>query len=358
MPKKDKSSGSEAKEKGKGSGDKKASASATPVTAYQYGTVRERAAMKNQDHRGWNYLVLAISAIVFFAPFFHPESRERVVNMMTTLESHKFCYGWFSTLDFCGSCIVCFAYRTATEKAIAAGDETTCRHHSSPLGHYAFGIFTCLFSQFGGTCCTAILLGQHASWTAGNHVTNAFLLAWWLTFCCPGDVWFMAMGYRALRLSLQSLACISAAHAVSSWGVEKALVADHVKMRNSAWGALAAGYLSGCFGWPLVAYFETGGDRLGKMGPSWAMQRTFYAVLFYYVCTNPHGTLTPYKSALGLGEPDKALVQSILAASFLTLQVGVDIVGVNLLQTANSVTSVLASVIVPVNMKLAHPKQD
>mmetsp|Transcript_3121 Transcript_3121/g.7532 ORF Transcript_3121/g.7532 Transcript_3121/m.7532 type:complete len:355 (-) Transcript_3121:133-1197(-) len=354
MPKK----GSSKVAQDKADASSKPKAAGQGVTGYMFGTVKERAAMQNQDHKGWNYGVVFAFAALVAAPFFIPEYRAMVRDGMREIESAKFLYGWFSLLDFAGSAMVCFSYRTATQKAIADGDEALCRKHSSPLAHYVYGIFTCLFSQFGGTTSTAIFLGQNASWTAGNHVTNAFLLAWWLTFCCPMDLWFTAMQYRAMRLPVQAVACVSAAHAVTSWGLEKALSAEHQRMRNSAWGALACGYLSGCFGWPLVAFFETGGDRLTRLGPSWAMQRTFYAVLFYYVWTNPHSTLTPIKASVGLGDGDKILAQAVLAAAFLTLQVGIDIAGVDLLKVLNTGTALVVALVAPINMPLARPKQE
>lgn len=36
------------------------------------------------------------------------------------------------------------------------------------------------------------------------------------------------------------------------------------------------GYLSGCFGWAVVAFFETGGALIRSAGPTWAMQVLAY----------------------------------------------------------------------------------
>eukprot|EP00961_Rhodomonas_salina_P010857 145240-Rhodomonas_salina.1 len=48
-----------------------------------------------------------------------------------------------------------------------------------------------------------VLLGQNASWAAGTHVWSALLLAWWLTFSFPGDLWYKAMHTPFLFLPLK-----------------------------------------------------------------------------------------------------------------------------------------------------------
>lgn len=328
------------------------------ITAYQFGIVSERAALQNDENRLYNWLLLSAFATVMFLPFFDLEYRGIAMKYMQIAESARFSSKWFSLLDFCGSALVCYNYRKAVEKGIKDGDERLSYLHSTPLSHYAIGIVTCLYSQFGGTTMTAIFLGENASWTAGDHVWGAFLLAWWLTFSSPFDVWYTMMESAALRGPLQAFACVSAAHAVTSWGLEKALKASHARMANSAWAAIVCGYLSGCFGWVVVGFFETMGDRVKTMGPSWTMQRTFYAVIFYYAATNPHGKLTPLKELVGLEDTSKELAQAILAACFLTLQFGIDVVGIDLLKLIKPIMFVISRIVAPINMQLARIKDE
>jgi len=346
------------KTRSKGGGWEAAKSPKDKVTAYQFGIVRERAVMKNEEHPIYNWIFLAAFGAVAFLPFFNLEYRSLAMEYMQIAESAKFGFNWFSLLDFSGSTLVCYNYRKAVEKGIRDKDERLSYMHSTPLSHYAIGIVTCLYSQFGGTTMTAIFLGENASWTAGDHVWGAFLLAWWLTFSSPFDVWYTMMDSAALRGPLQALACVSAAHAVTSWGLEKALKAAHSRMANSACAALVCGYVSGCFGWVVVGFFETMGERVKTMGPSWTMQRTFYAVIFYYVATNPHGKLTPAKELVGLGDMSKELAQALLASCFLTLQFGIDVVGIDLLKLLRPLVFVISKLVAPINMQLAETKEE
>ena len=84
----------------------------------------------------------------------------------------------FSYLDFCGSLLTCMAYRQSLQQNATYRFSMEC-------------LLSTLLMQFGGTTLTAvILLGQIPSYILSHTAMNAFLLAWWLCFACPYDVFY------------------------------------------------------------------------------------------------------------------------------------------------------------------------
>mmetsp|Transcript_3596 Transcript_3596/g.8485 ORF Transcript_3596/g.8485 Transcript_3596/m.8485 type:complete len:404 (-) Transcript_3596:43-1254(-) len=322
----------------------------------------------------YGYAYTALFAVALAAFLAYPGIWEEVAKWNDWVESLKVLGGNISFLDFCGSAMTCFAFRRSQEQAIARNDKKVLQLHASPLAHYATTIITCTFLQFGGTTTTAVLLGQNASWAAGTHVWSALLLAWWLTFSFPGDLWYKAMHTPFLFLPLKIGQTISSGHAVSSWGVEKALTAEHVRMRGSVWGALACGFFSASFGWVMVEYFQAGGAGLLASCPSWAMQRAYYAVLLYYGLTDPHSVLRAPRLALatfltplnpllgGVVEGAEAWSKSDAKVAvlffFLVLLFGQDFGGVDLLVPANGAMGRAARLLLPINMHTTYLPPD
>jgi len=281
---------------------------------------------------------------------------------MEWIESLKMGYGLFSVLDFCGSTVTCFNYRSEAQRLILGGDERLLVMYRTNLGFYAQTMLKCNFLQFGGTTVTALILGQAPSWLAGTHVFSAFLLAYWLVFCSPGDVWFQALSHTALLTPIKMTATISGAHALSSWGVDKALTAEHAKMRSSVWGALVCGFTSGCLGGLVAGVAEEGEGWVTSKAPTWPQQRTFYMVMLYYVVTDPHGVLN------GLSQVSYHLVGfegmtvfPVLAPSgckvwlvilMLILQFSLDVTGVDLLQPLNQALGRIMAIVFPIRMQL------
>jgi len=117
-----------------------------------------------------------------------------------------------SVLDLAGSALVCLRYR---QQASATGRS------------WLETLLSCSLMQFGGTTLTGWLLGQTPSWLLSHSAFPALLLAWWLTFYCPGDLYYAALtsvwGTLALQPAVTLVAAKSAGHAVTSWGVDKAL---------------------------------------------------------------------------------------------------------------------------------------
>ena len=89
-------------------------------------------------------------------------------------------------------------------------------------------LVACTVMQFGGTTLTGLLLGQTPSWILSHQAFPALLLSWWLTFHCPFDLYYYlmrrtgAIGWTFMRFA-EIGASISAGHAVTSWGMDKAL---------------------------------------------------------------------------------------------------------------------------------------
>jgi hypothetical protein len=152
-----------------------------------------------------------------------------------------------SALDLVGSTFVCVRYRQwAREERVSKQGAAT----PSALECLA----SCTLLQFCGTTLTSLFLGTVPSWLLSHTAFNALLLAWWLVFCCPGDYFFFFItrggaGNRAVRHILEVLGLVSSAHAITSWGTDKALScafhANGARIAQSLWSCLLCGLLSG-----------------------------------------------------------------------------------------------------------------
>jgi hypothetical protein len=202
---------------------------------------------------------------------------EAAMGAMQWIEGFRVAFGLISFLDFCGSTVTCYNYRCEAQRLTRAGDERLRMIHRTAVGFYAQTMIKCNFLQFGGTTITALILGQPASWL-NTHVWAAFIVAYWLVFCSPGDVWFKLLDHGWLLLPIKTAATISAAHALSSWGLDKALTAEHPRIHTSVWGALLCGFASGSMGGLVAGVAEEGEAWLTTKAPTWPMQRTFYMV--------------------------------------------------------------------------------
>ncbi|EKX53476.1 hypothetical protein GUITHDRAFT_101177 [Guillardia theta CCMP2712] len=222
-------------------------------------------------------------------------------------------------------------------------------------------------------CYATTIVGYDSS--LGTHVFSAFLLAWWLTFCSPFDIWHNSMKTPWLMIPIKAFATISSAHAITSWGMEKALNAEHERMRKSVWAALLCGFTSGSFGWVVVSYFETGGSAIVASAPTWAMQRAWYLVWVYYGLTDPHGILqhsrqavgshlqdiSPVLSTLLLMKPiSKSAGKVVVATCCLVLQFALDICCYDLLIHLNRFFAIFWRTIAPLKIDRVYvpPKSD
>lgn len=83
----------------------------------------------------------------------------------------------------------------------------------------------CVFIlRFGGTMTMALLLGQPPSWMLAHSAPFSLYLAWWLTFCSPGDCYWNYISNNKLIFEVVAVFdAISQGMAITSWGMDKAL---------------------------------------------------------------------------------------------------------------------------------------
>lgn len=162
-------------------------------------------------------------------------------------------------LDWCASMIVCHRYKEQI------------RYPKSSFE----ALMACTLEKFGGTTLTGLLLGQPPSWILSQTSFPALLLAFWLTFCCPSDIFWSTINkipYGGFKFTMGLLAAISSGHAITMRGQDKAALNKfHVnsdRIGQSMLTCIACGTLSGSGG-VLVT------DILGLMrNPSFTLSAT------------------------------------------------------------------------------------
>ena len=206
------------------------------------------------------------------------------------LESHSFLLppivakalpAWvrFSTLDFFGSVVCCADYRRRLEQ--------TGQSHP-----WFAALATSTLMQFGGTTLVGLLLGQPPSWTLSHNAPRSLLLAFWLTWSCPGDLWTTAYENSfVLRLFFATGAALSSGHAITSWGQDKALNAFHVQAQGAVFSALIAGAVGASGGGLLAALLDPFGERPVGQRSYGAFLRAAVGSVAYYLLRDPHGVL-------------------------------------------------------------------
>jgi len=120
-----------------------------------------------------------------------------------------------SVLDLCGSILVCYGYRHWLQ---------TAANDTPPRKSWFESLVACTLMQFGGTTLTGLVLGQTPSWIVSHSAFPALLLAWWLTFYCPWDLYYTFVASwegEGARFVAGLLGAVSAGHAVTSWGLDK-----------------------------------------------------------------------------------------------------------------------------------------
>mmetsp|Transcript_88278 Transcript_88278/g.176540 ORF Transcript_88278/g.176540 Transcript_88278/m.176540 type:complete len:316 (-) Transcript_88278:90-1037(-) len=160
-------------------------------------------------------------------------------------------------------------------------------------------LFGCTVLQFGGTTCTGLILGQTPSWLSSATAFPSLFICWWLTFFCPFDAWFQLLHFEYAKFPILLGVWMSSAHAVTSWGMDKALGADHLRAQGSVLVALATGTMSACGGGILS-------EMLGLKLPVWKfkkptclecsslpIEKAFLCALLYYALVDPHRLLWP-----------------------------------------------------------------
>ena len=154
-----------------------------------------------------------------------------------------------SFLDLCGSILSCFSYR---------------KNLTSRKSWFE-SLLSCTLMQFGGTTLTGILLGQTPSWIVSHSAFPALMVAWWFTFFSPYDIFYNTLLRAPFSLFFVGIfSSISGGHAVTSWGVDKALNntfhVNHVRISQSVLTCIACGTLSASGGGLLCNIFRQEGS--------------------------------------------------------------------------------------------------
>lgn len=209
----------------------------------------------------------------------------------------------FSSTDLFGSAVVCLGYRD------------TLGAQSGAPRYWLETLAVVTVLQFGGTTLTGLALGQTPSWLSSHTASNSLILAWWATFFCPFDAWYRLLSLRAVRFGVVVGAWFATAHAVTSWGMDKALAADHLKAQGSLLVALLSGTMSCCGGGLIASAFNLTEPtwRFQKAavfcGPHFGIEKGFVCAVCYYILRDPHGLLWP---AAVLEPTDARAVTSLL----------------------------------------------
>jgi hypothetical protein len=149
-------------------------------------------------------------------------SENESVSIVTIIQLNDFLSSWkingggekeenlaVHVLDFMGSLICCRVYHG----------------HVQGQKHWLESLLVCFIMQFGGTTLTGIILGQPAGWMLGTPLSAsalAMLLAWWLVFCCPREVFIRIMDASVVMWHVpELLSTVSCGHAITTWGVDK-----------------------------------------------------------------------------------------------------------------------------------------
>lgn len=221
-----------------------------------------------------------------------------------------------SILDFFGSACVCRTYRRNVEGRKSWFEV----------------LVACTLMQFGGTTITGFLLGQTPSWIMSKSAFPAMALAWWLTFYCPGDVFWKAIKNNSILLFVLGMfGAVSSAHAVSSWGVDKALFnAFHVNKEgiskaymvctlSGAFSASGGGILTDVLGFfrpnkSFVPFRTPSLFMIDFYEASATINKALLLAVVYYSLVNPH-----YPLPFGLDHVDKVTGHSILSILNLSI---------------------------------------
>ena len=114
----------------------------------------------------------------------------------------------FNLLHFVACLLVCKTYRSKNKYE----------------RYWLESLISVYLLRFGGTFLMAVMLGQPPSWMLVHSTPFSLFLAWWLTFCSPGDFYWKHLSDNKWLFEVVSVAdAISQGHAITSWGMDKAL---------------------------------------------------------------------------------------------------------------------------------------
>lgn len=225
-----------------------------------------------------------------------------------------------SLLDFCGSVLACVGYRSSIESM----DKQVSWLES---------LVACTLLQFGGTTLTGLVLGQTPSWILSHSAFPALFVAWWLVFFSPLDFFWHVTSNPVFSFAMGFGRSISAGHAVTSWGMDKALRnSSHTNVKRiseSVLTCLFCGTLSACGGgllndWLSISrkksFFSNTSPAIFKINEfdaSATLTRSFICAVVYYLVLNPSGFL-PWDTYLLTFEQGHLLIVMIQVGDFFS----------------------------------------
>lgn len=235
------------------------------------------------------YAFLFVAALYFY--YYNNSFRHNVDHYNEWLEGlNVTVFGIdFSVLDFAGSLLCCLRYRSEFKTAKS----------------WLEVLFSVTLMQFGGTTIAGILLGQVPSWMMSRSAFPSLFLAWWVVFNFPLDFAYTFLKTTFLgkvtMFFVGLLAHISVAHAIGSWGIDKAIFNDFHANSGSLWrsyvivvftGAISAsgggiladalGFFNSEAGKSLTLTSTSNLFTINRFDVSAAANRAFWLSIFYY----------------------------------------------------------------------------
>ena len=196
------------------------------------------------------------------------------------------------TIDLCGSIMCCLSYR----------------HKNNYNKKSWLEIFAaCAVLHFGGKTLTAIILGQTPYWMYSQIDFPMFVVAWWLTFFAPFDLfWKFCDEFPFIEFVFKLFYAIEAGHAITIYGMDLAIWNSNpmigYKIKNSSFMCLLCGTLSaygghflgdwlGVYRDPSFTISTTPALFLNNRHAASYFYRSLSLSLLYYCLINPSGRM-------------------------------------------------------------------
>lgn len=260
---------------------------------------------------GYLFFTFGVVYLYLHAPYFHSFVDTWNEYLESALMFPKFpLLPNFSFLDFVGTVFVCKRYRESSK-----GDKSWFEI-----------LLACVLMQFGGTLIIALVLGQVPSWILSRAALPGFFLAWWLTFYSPDDIFYNTVSKNNFLLFfLGVFNAVSAGHAVTSWGLDKAYNnAYHTNAESfgkSYFLCILCGTIAACGGGILAEVFNFFSNsksftlrhksaffEIGNYSVSAGLNRSFWLAMIYYVLISDPKEFLPISCSI-----DKVTGHSIIA---------------------------------------------
>lgn len=199
----------------------------------------------------------------------------------------------------------------------ATGVSVEYRRDGSHEHSWLQRVVAVVLTSLGGTMVTGWLLGQPVSWVAASEVVPAYVAMWCIVHYSPGDVVYRALTCHPIpRFALAFLDDISWGFAITAWGVEKGLNAQHPAAKTSMAAALFCGISSGCggglfqqaFGLLKAEWAFTTPASIKAPSTSSGLFVSCACACFYYAVRDQHACLWFLPAALRVESRESAML--------------------------------------------------